>query len=275
MPFLGNVLRTFTSKASEGSVLYRIAPMPELYNDLNSIREIEKKGIIYKLDLSDLMDWWFYWGFKDEAHEFLFTKIKPGNIVVDVGANKCILTSLFSDKVTKKGKVYSFEANPDSYLKSRSLIAKNSERLNNCVLIGKACGSTYSTMQIARTAKNNTGMDRLVSIDSTEGLGNNVEVVRLDRELENLESIDLIKIDTEGFELEVLKGAKEILEKFKPKLFVELDKQNLDRYNANFEQVIEFLKPFGYSFYNVQSSMYFNSEVELGENFHFDCYCEI
>jgi len=47
-----------------------------------------------------------------------------------------------------------------------------------------------------------------------------IEVVTLDSFFENLNEIhiDFIKIDTEGFEWEVLEGAKNILEKYKPKI---------------------------------------------------------
>jgi len=272
---LGSVLQKITQNATEGSIRYRMAPMPELYSKSNSVREIKRDGISYRLDLSDLMDWWFYWGFKDEAHEFLFSKIKKNDVVVDVGANKCILTTLFSKQVGPTGKVYSFEANPDNYEVCLDLVLRNKSSIENCTLIGKGCGSEPGVMRMARTSSNNTGMDRLVSVKDEENLGKDVEVVPLDQELLNLEKIELIKIDTEGFEFEVLMGATAILEKFKPKLFIEFDRNNLQRYNASVQQIIDYLKPFGYSFFNVQSGEYFSSELELGPEFHFDCYCEI
>ena len=272
---LGRLLQKVTQHATDGSFRYRMAPMPELYSKVNSKREIVRNEIKYKLDLSDLMDWWFYWGFQDEAHEYLFSKIASHDVVLDVGANKCILTSLLSNQVGKKGKVYSFEANPDSYALCKQLLCQNHNWLKNCELIGKGCGSEPGIMQMARTSSNNTGMDRLVAVNSEESLGKDVEVVRLDDELASLDRIDLIKIDTEGFEFEVLKGASSILEKFKPKLFVELDSHNLERYSANVQMIIDFLKPFGYTFLNVQSSIYFKAESELGSDFHFDCFCEV
>ena len=168
-----------------------------------------------------------------------------------------------------------FEANPENYEVCKELIARNSPKLENCELIGKGCGAETNVMRIARTSSNNTGMDRLVSIDTDNNSGQDVEVVLLDDELKNLDRIDLIKIDTEGFEFEVLKGASAILEKYKPKLFVELDASNLERYATNVEQILEYLKPFGYSFLNIQSDKYFKSESELGSDFHFDCYCEV
>jgi FkbM family methyltransferase len=70
--------------------------------------------------------------------------------------------------------------------------------------------------------------------------GNDIPVTTLDLALYDFRHINLMKIDVEGHELEVLKGAEETLLDRRPALFIEF--LDAGRYN----RVSEFLKPFGY-----------------------------
>lgn len=80
----------------------------------------------------------------------------------------------------------------------------------------------------------------------------NISIKKLDDVIseKQVRNIDFIKIDVEGFEFEVLKGAKHSLENFRPILFVEIchTKKGRDGVykNENFYKTIEFIESLGY-----------------------------
>ena len=84
--------------------------------------------------------------------------------------------------------------------------------------------------------------------------------------------LNLIKIDVEGYELNVLKGASQTLKNLKPKLFIELDNSNLQRQGHSASELIKFLNQFNYTITNANN----NKHVNFNDNFdncHFDIIC--
>ena len=75
--------------------------------------------------------------------------------------------------------------------------------------------------------------------------------------------IDTIKIDVEGYEHKVLTGAKEILKKYKPLMFLEIHEPLLKLYNADIMDVYETLKDYKYRMYDIH-----NKEVKDEEHYN-------
>lgn len=73
-----------------------------------------------------------------------------------------------------------------------------------------------------------------------------VQVKRLDDMLLSETSVDYIKCDTEGWELNVLKGAEESIRKWKPELFIEVNGTNLEQCGLCEEELTDFIKSLGY-----------------------------
>jgi len=140
-----------------------------------------------------------------------FYKLKEGDIVVDVGANVGMFTVKAALSVGDKGKVVSIEPIEENF----ELLKKNVEfhNLVNVQIIRKALGS--------RRGKTTMLKSLLSGTHQLKGLKNpefpieevDVEVDTLDNIVKELSinKIDLLKIDVEGAELEVLKGAEESL----------------------------------------------------------------
>jgi FkbM family methyltransferase len=63
----------------------------------------------------------------------------------------------------------------------------------------------------------------------------------------NLRPVSFVKIDVEGYELEVLKGASILIDEFHPVLLVEIDRERHDL--EEFSTIIDFLRAKGYSCY--------------------------
>jgi len=87
--------------------------------------------------------------------------------------------------------------------------------LTNITVNNQACGATEGEIAISAGPDNNPGMARVGSGDTY------VKMVTLDKAFES-KKVGLIKMDVEGFEAEVLKGAIKILKRDKPVLLVEI-----------------------------------------------------
>lgn len=79
-----------------------------------------------------------------------------------------------------------------------------------------------------------------------------------------LDSVDFIKIDIEGFELNALKGGKDVLKKFKPTLCLEIDDKTLKRNDDKAIDIYNYLKDFGYKSYKIINKDF--KEVDIGTN---------
>ena len=68
----------------------------------------------------------------------------------------------------------------------------------------------------------------------------------------NIKDIGIIKIDTEGFELKVLKGMIQSIEKYRPNIIIEVDKVSLPKIRNQ-------LEPLNYKFYIYNNKLVFNN----------------
>lgn len=62
-----------------------------------------------------------------------------------------------------------------------------------------------------------------------------------------LESLDIIKIDTEGSELNILKGGEKTLKEYKPCILLEFDNKNTNQFGYMRDDIITLLKSYGYT----------------------------
>ena len=154
--------------------------------------------------------------------KLILEKIKPESMMVDVGANVGYY-SLLAGKRTKK--VYAIEPEELNF----SILKKNAQSsgLKNVELIKAAAGDRQGRVVIKRS-KVNPGAHKVV------GSGGEIKMIRLDDLIK--EKVDVIKIDVEGMEAEVIKGARNLIEKWKPIIFLEYGVNDRDK------KMIEFLR---------------------------------
>lgn len=165
------------------------------------------------------------------GREQLFLKarmVRPGDVVFDCGAHHGFMTVLFAHWVGPEGHVVSFEPVPANGEAVRRNIALNG--LENVTFEPKAVGSREDRVHI--TAESNA------EIVGSEGRGATVDVTYLDR-YAHLEPT-LLKIDVEGFEVEVLRGAREILAR-RPKLAIEIHTHQMKRYGTSVDDLLGLL----------------------------------
>lgn len=149
--------------------------------------------------------------------ELLRDLLKPGQTFVDCGANIGIWTVVAALAVKPTGRVYAFEPNPFTFEK----LSQNLSLLNpkgQIELFAMAVGSENKELLLRCHQEHN--VSQVISTSNKESIM--VSVVSIDSIFKDT-YVDGIKIDVEGFEIEVLKGAENILKKCTPWLIVEFN----------------------------------------------------
>ncbi len=166
----------------------------------------------------------------------VYDKLRPlqeGDVVVDAGAHIGVFTVRASLKVGETGKVYAFEPEHENF----EYLSLNTKGLENVEIFERALWSSEGS-KILYHCKGNTGGHSLFSYNGREA-AYEVKTVRLDDIVTG--KVDFLKMDVERSELEVLRGAEKILEKYRPYIVAELH-EGPRLVNA----VISFLSKYGY-----------------------------
>ena len=265
-----NVLVDLALNKTVGSVFTKIAPNNYQYSK-DSIRICERDGIRYSLDISDYMQYCIYFGIEIEPRDTLYSLVKNGTTVIDVGTNIGETLLNFAN-LNPDGRNIGFEPVPYLYEKAKINIDLN--KFANIELVNKGLSSAEETLSFHEAGENNSGGTFLMRENNKDSV-RSVEAVRLDdfAKHNRLEKIALIKIDVEGFEMEVLKGASEVLRNFKPTLFVEIDDTFLARQQSSAEAIFDFLVSHGYKIKNAKTSEYVVSGLAISGK-HLDIVAE-
>lgn len=145
--------------------------------------------------------------------------IMPGQVVVEVGANIGALSVPIAKHLGKDGRLYLFEPQPEAFdLLSRNL-SQNDIQCD--VSIKRAAVGD----RVGEVGLQDVDYDAELFCIGGVGVGSGartVEMIRLD-DL-NLQRLDFLKADVEGYEAQVLEGARETIKRCRPRLYVESDR---------------------------------------------------
>lgn len=180
--------------------------------------------------------------------------VRPGDSVIDIGANFGWYTNVLSSLVGAGGKVYSIEPIPDTFLVMRAIVGKL--KLANVTPFNYAISSSDGTV-VMRVPQHEYGGNNFyrAQIDLPEGIATNpmqeytVPMRCLDTLfLEVAEKVTLIKCDVEGHELEVVLGSKNFLIRSKPAWLMEVG-GNPDDEGSSSYQLFQVMRDNGYQIY--------------------------
>ena len=170
------------------------------------------------------------------------TLVNPSDVVLDVGANiGC--TALLLSQLARK--VYVFEPAPTTF----EFLKQNIERsgMDNVVSLNVALGAASSSSSVTYSPSNRAG--GFVSDRTNASSGHQkeeIEIQALDTMMPSaaIPSVDFIKIDVEGFEPHVLRGARQTLDTFRPTVVLELNHWCLNAFQRTsvpdfFDQLLE------------------------------------
>lgn len=145
--------------------------------------------------------------------KFVYHNLTTGDVFLDVGAHGGLYTLLAGKIVGPRGKVLSFEPNPINLILLRLNVMLN--KLNNVIIIPKAVNDKagkvtlyYSSMRTALTSSL-AKAEKIIEVEATTI----DDVIALNNCSLNKKFIKIMKIDVEGMDFKVLKGASNTLNK--------------------------------------------------------------
>lgn len=150
---------------------------------------------------------YFWYKQRNEKQEIQLIRqlIKKGDVIIDVGANVGFYTKLFSQLTGNTGKVYAFEPDINNFNKLKN----NTRHLNNVIIENKAISDTTATLKLYQS-KLNVDHRTYLSDEFSSDKYIEIPAIKLDDYIQN-QPVHLLKIDVQGFEPFVLKGAENIL----------------------------------------------------------------
>jgi FkbM family methyltransferase len=160
--------------------------------------------------------------------------LKPGDVVVDVGANAGFITLAAAQRIGPSGRIIAMEPQPKIYG-----FLKDHIRLNNhCNVqaLNVAVGDRNGTVSFVCDRD-----DDRSRVDASGRIS--IPMLTLDEALrqEHIASVDFLKIDVEGYELFVLQGAPDTLRKTRY-IYIETDLETYARSGYTIEDVLAFLR---------------------------------
>jgi FkbM family methyltransferase len=218
---------------------------------------VTRDGVTYDLDLSQGIDFAIYLGniYERQTRAALRRLVKPGSLVLDIGANIGAHTLSLARLVGPSGRVLAFEPTDYAFRKLGRNLELNPElaprvKAHHCFLTGADAASVpsgiYSSWPLAREeglhAKHlgremRTEAARARSVDSVlaEHPG---------------QTVQLVKLDVDGFECDVLRGASHMLSTMRPVFVMEVAPYVLVERGASLDEMLSFFVPNSYSFFD-------------------------
>jgi len=153
-------------------------------------------------------------GIENSLTQAILKVIDKDSSIIDIGANYGFITLACSKYICDgEGIIYSFECDTNYFKNLKSSIAKNN--LTNIEYFNVFIGN--------RDDENAKTVDSFIS--------------------DKCDNVGLIKIDTDGTDLDCLKGCSKIIKRFQPVIVIEI--------NNNLDEIADYLKILGYEyFYN-------------------------
>jgi FkbM family methyltransferase len=192
--------------------------------------------------------------------DFLLQQDLQSKVVFDVGGNSGMYSLFFASKVGDSGTVYTFEPNPLNQKEIHENVQLNQFKNITVFGIGLAASSGKATLTFnplgRATGSFNEEIRSNLKRTQKKICEISVDLDTIDNMVEQglVKKPDFIKVDVEGLEMDVLKGAKNTLHDCEPELFIEVHGANVQHKMSNAKQLLNYLDKYDYSMFHVESS---------------------
>lgn len=225
-------------------ISYRIF---DLYAYFFRFVTVSRDGITYSLDLKESVDRGiFLLGWEPLTINWLNSNLKPGDTVIEVGANVGAHSLIISNLISPNGFLYAFEPTNYAFLK-----------LNTNFNLNPLLKTNTELLQLFVSDKDNSKSNSKIRsswiVNKSDHLADEMDenfqgsVVNLDDFFDGLDKLDLLKIDVDGFDYRVLLGSKKLISIHKPIVFIELGEIDLQKNSNSIEDIINFFNELEYS----------------------------
>ena len=184
--------------------------------------------------------------YRDQGPEILaaMASIKPGDTVADVGANKGAYLYWLRRAVGESGAVFAYEPQPSlaGYLRNVCSVMKwTNVTVRDCAISDSA---GVRTLHVPGDGDSPGASLENAILESVRCRSYECRTDTLDHELRDAARVAFLKLDVEGHELRVLRGATETLRRDGPVILLECEARHLTSHSM--QDVFRFLETFGY-----------------------------
>ena len=248
--------------------LKRIPGMVFLLEPLRQMA-VSSGGILEISDFDGSMKMWlrldehmqsqiFWYGSYSRDIILLLDRIlKPGHVVADVGANIGEISLAAARRVGENGTVHSFEPMSSLF----NCLVQNSG-MNNLKQItpvqqglsaAKGKAMIYAQERLIKDGTTNSGLGTIYPFGGRSMPVEEIVLNTLDHYFEetSVERLDLIKIDVEGAEYDVLRGAFHTIRKHKPYIILELQEETAHSAGNSAEEIRSLIASSQYDIYTI------------------------
>jgi FkbM family methyltransferase len=195
----------------------------------------------------------FFGSYEPEFREIMRSVLSVGAVAVDVGANVGWHTLLMAKLVGPGGRVVAVEPNPS--VRAQLLRNVNLNRLTQVAIVACALAEAPGIVSfVAPDADDPSSASGHIVSEGNETVASiRVEASTLDALVEQKEinRVDLIKIDAEGFEWPVLQGGQQTIARFRPYIIFEFDEAYAARGPQTAALLREFFARHGYQLFSL------------------------
>lgn len=246
-----------THKIAAARAVYRVVRAGRAFVGRSDRGVVVRGGISYDLDLSQGIDFAIYLAniYERQTRAALHKLVAPGSLVLDIGANIGAHTLNLAQLVGPNGRVIAFEPTDYAFRKLSRNLELNPElgsRVTacHCFLTGaddnRVPPAIYSSWPLTEEAGLHAKhLGREMRTEAARARS-------LDSALAELadRKVQLVKLDVDGFECDVLRGATALLRDTRPIFVMELAPYVLEERGASLDEFVSYFVTNGYSFYD-------------------------
>lgn len=223
---------------------------------------VRRRGINWALDLREGIDFslWLLGAFEPETIRCYQKLIRPGDVVLDIGANIGAHTLHLAKATGPSGRVVAFEPTDFAFAKLQRNVGLNPQlaRHIHCLqymLVDAASehsptSSLYSSWPLDAADENRHHLHQGRLMATTGASARTLDAVVTELQLPR---IDCVKLDIDGAECSMLRGAAECLRRWQPSIVMELAPYVLEEKGSNLAELIGILDEYGYAIHDAGS----------------------
>lgn len=218
---------------------------------------VSRGRALYELDLSQGIDFAIYLGgiYERQTKTRLRKLVRPSSLVLDIGANIGAHTLSLAQLVGPDGRVIAFEPTDFAFRKLNRNLELNpplAARVTTCHCFlteddaANVPTSVYSSWPLTQeTDLHPKHLGRGMRTESAQARSLDSVLADLaDRE------VQLVKLDVDGYECDVLRGAAALLRNTRPIFVMELAPYVLEERGTSLDELLSYFVPLGYAFYD-------------------------
>ncbi len=206
--------------------------------------EVERQGLRWRLNPSDFAQKHLFWLAEYEYHDLhiLSRWTHPSAVVFDIGANFGYYSISLASGLNAEGRVYAFEPSHGTFSRLQENISLNN--LQSKITAVQSGLSDSPGIAFLHQDPSNSGAATI----SHDAKGERVAIDTLDNfcDVRQVRKVDVIKIDVEGYELQVINGGKKVLSSHRPVIMIEFNSAALARAGQTVEKLATVLRGLEY-----------------------------